>query len=758
MAINELPDQKDQLEPDQKDQLENEMTLSDRARVGRRLIWAAWGVEIIAAGIGLLIAVLIIVSTQARIQGLNGQVSAASGIMSAFLGGLPFIMVAVVELTKIPLATACYHARSHIWKWVLGFGLLFLMVITFETILNGFERNFTQRTYVIKQLKKKLIHTNEEISKVESDTKSLSAITAATIRQEFENEIDQIDRNRATEFSNIENQIQQAKITHSGRQAEVIRDQKATNDEEMARIDAAYTEDKKRINSEFEKKTALGQTDVSQQQLNLRERVASLKSDIDKLNNQKQQELSRIKDPADNSSALSKEIERIEKDFASRIAKVEETLKSERESSESKIGGLRDEISELQETKIKELEALSFFTTDQERKDTAARFDVRIESLKIDLDSLQSRVSTIDPAERIAALDREKDNQIENIRGKYGEAAASGQTERSSIDRKYAGEVNPIRQRLRSVEAKLANLSAQTLISDAANERDQKFKDITDRYQKRRKELEVRGDQLANQLASALSENKDKLQPILDSLQRQRSETTEKYAELREKAQRRHSANQEDLTSRENQVADLRVRSAELRQERLSLRDEINRNAEDSQIYRVTALWVGKDSPADITNEELRTVSFIWFGSLAAITAWTGTLLAFAGLAVRYGGGGQQPRLRVLLAKALHGIRALAVDSRRRARKPIIKEIEKEVVITVEVTKEVPVDKVVFKEVPKEVIRKELVYVPFFSDDPGILSRTVDEFGLSRSAEDATKPDPPSPDDSGDSETKAAAE
>ena len=57
----------------------------------------------------------------------------------------------------------------------------------------------------------------------------------------------------------------------------------------------------------------------------------------------------------------------------------------------------------------------------------------------------------------------------------------------------------------------------------------------------------------------------------------------------------------------------------------------------------------------------------------------------------------------------------------RRVRRPVIKEIEKEVVRTVEVVKEVPVDKVVFKEVAKEIVRKELVYVPMFTDDPDLL-------------------------------------
>ena len=49
----------------------------------------------------------------------------------------------------------------------------------------------------------------------------------------------------------------------------------------------------------------------------------------------------------------------------------------------------------------------------------------------------------------------------------------------------------------------------------------------------------------------------------------------------------------------------------------------------------------------------------------------------------------------------------------------VIKEVEVEKPI--EVIKEVPVEKVVIKEVPKEIVRKELVYVPLYSSESGLV-------------------------------------
>ena len=58
-----------------------------------------------------------------------------------YCGG-PVFLVAVVELTKIPLSGAAYCAGRWYWKMLFGFGLCFVAFITFETMFNGFERNF----------------------------------------------------------------------------------------------------------------------------------------------------------------------------------------------------------------------------------------------------------------------------------------------------------------------------------------------------------------------------------------------------------------------------------------------------------------------------------------------------------------------------------------------------------------------------------------------------------------------------------------
>ena len=118
----------------------------------------------------------------------------------------------------------------------------------------------------------------------------------------------------------------------------------------------------------------------------------------------------------------------------------------------------------------------------------------------------------------------------------------------------------------------------------------------------------------------------------------------------------------------------------------------------------------------DMEPDNLRLVTMIWYGSLAAITAWTGTLLAFASLVLRYSHEKKNDPSRLM-----RPIQKYFIYARKNKRKPRIKEVEKEVEKIVEVIKEVPVTKVVTQEVPKEVIRKQIIHVPVATDDLTIL-------------------------------------
>ena len=125
---------------------------SQTGKKGLFLLRMAWTIEIAVAIIGFTIGLIIMKGTQTE-QGTSQLVSGFSFLGSMTLNdfsiGLIFMIVAIVELTKIPLATAVYYSARLSWRIVFIIGLLLVNVSTFETIVTGFERINRERTKVV---------------------------------------------------------------------------------------------------------------------------------------------------------------------------------------------------------------------------------------------------------------------------------------------------------------------------------------------------------------------------------------------------------------------------------------------------------------------------------------------------------------------------------------------------------------------------------------------------------------------------------
>ena len=136
---------------------------------GKFLLRMAWSVEILVALIGLCIGIIII-------RGAQG-VTEASDLMARGISlndltiGMIFIIVAVVELTKIPLATAVYYSVRLSWKIIFLLGLLLVNVSTFETIVTGFERINRERTKVVDKMIVEYNSIKTQIELINDNTK-----------------------------------------------------------------------------------------------------------------------------------------------------------------------------------------------------------------------------------------------------------------------------------------------------------------------------------------------------------------------------------------------------------------------------------------------------------------------------------------------------------------------------------------------------------------------------------------------------------
>jgi hypothetical protein len=240
------------------------------------------------------------------------------------------------------------------------------------------------------------------------------------------------------------------------------------------------------------------------------------------------------------------------------------------------------------------------------------------------------------------------------------------------------------------------------------------------------RDLEARRDQNSKLIAERAAVSQRSVEGDVRAIDARKREVQLKYSQLQEQAQAEYDAEMKALANTQATVRQLQADRNQLEAQRLHHRNLINQKVSENQVYRIAQFWFGRENAADVTRDELRLTAFVWFGSLAAIVAATGTILAFAGVLLMYEQTNTKKPNRVLRA-----IRGAAIEFRRHLRTPktvTVKEtVEVEREKIVEVVKEVPVEKIVFREVPREIVRKELVYVPLYTNDDKLLRKPKTE-------------------------------
>jgi len=153
--------------------------LSKHSRFLRKI---AWLVEIIVVFIGLCISISLM--------------SSGNDLSSTFTLAAPFVMISLVELTKIPFVIGLWHSRKSFLMYLLI--ISFLCLITFETLLNGFERAFSS-------INSQINLSEIEISKIENQIK-INEENIEIALQDYNIKTQQIDDDTTTVNSNYKSQ------------------------------------------------------------------------------------------------------------------------------------------------------------------------------------------------------------------------------------------------------------------------------------------------------------------------------------------------------------------------------------------------------------------------------------------------------------------------------------------------------------------------------------------------------------------------
>ena len=649
----------------------------------------AWFVEILAVIVGLLIAV----STIQMLSGfeINGNKINNNDVL---LSGLAFVMVAVVEITKIPFAYAFYKSKRILWKIIFGLSLAFLMIITFESAMNGFSRGFTIQKAPIEAKHNDIFNLQNLNVNIENEIIELTKTDRITINNNYSNQkneiITKLDYIKSQKIFGEEKQLQNS-IKSINEEISFLKKELKGKIENTRKVFTAQ-------NSKLLTNLSSARNDYNNDIINYQ------KEEKNKINEEKKAAQSKI-------IQLERKIENYINDKKKRIIELEKDYFNK--SDIEKTNKFYNNLISIEKDKIINFINVKNINIKDIQKDTGKK----INKIRLKIDSSDSRVSQI--------------NQ-------------------SNIQLKIDQVNNEFKREISELNNKKSKLESELIII-------QKIKN--NNKEERVKDLEKEMINLENKYQDELSLLEKKLLII--------------------------SSKNQTISDNNKQIGDYKIK--------------INLEGSTIPVYNF-AIWAYSGTTvenqddlnikvkyiSDLSTRQVDFIAALWFGSLAAIVAWTGVLLALASFVLKDDARTKNGRsllkivrgFRLILIKLYNllkknkqekennrnknkGLRTvrrfLATLYLRNKKiklkvvnkeipvtvekivnkevevikevlvdKVIIKEIIKEVpvdkIVTKEIIKEVPVDKIVFKEVPKEIIKHEYIYVPLYTNDTSLLN------------------------------------
>lgn len=205
--------------------MNNVITSAERTKLSTVLIRFAWLIEVFAVITGLAISMMIAVDTYNKNLLIPGQSKAVTNITNTIIAALPFVMVSIVELAKIPASQAVYQTRTLSWKIIFSVVLVFLAVITFETSLNGFERNFTNLNYSVSQARVELQKNKERSSTLKEQVQRAKELNRESVILEFDRQNKIFINNREKSLDALKQQESLSESKANNLQIQTLKEQ-----------------------------------------------------------------------------------------------------------------------------------------------------------------------------------------------------------------------------------------------------------------------------------------------------------------------------------------------------------------------------------------------------------------------------------------------------------------------------------------------------------------------------------------------------
>lgn len=571
---------------------------------GKRLIYFAWAIEIIVALVSFSISISLVLKGQQQVAQIGAE---GAQNIDFIIIGLSFFVIGIIELTKIPLATALYNAATQNFKIIFFIALIAVNVLTIETIVQGLRTAFTANSLAVDLERQELKNLEDQLANIENQKTDKDNITANILAQ-----IEVLEKN-------IENQKDQISIYKS----DAIKDKDDLRKE-------------------------LSEANPKAQSLKIR--IDDAKKKLSELKKNKSEifEDSKIKQ-------FRNQIEREQKNIAA-LRNDETILLSEK----AELGAFKNSAKKSIDQKLSDISILITKKEDQ------------IEILDNNIIKRQAEL------ENYYDQETNKTNElIENLQNEYDKT------------------IGLSKQKIEPKERTIDNLKDKNI----------------ERSEEKIKDYERSIQELKNSIPNKKSDTGGNL-------------NNESY--LKDKF---------EITS-------------EIDKKTKEFRDLAGRN----QIYSIAKLikffpplyWFSDQKipddfgEEDLTARDLERAFWVFGGLLAFIISVIGTLVAFAGLhlqdkeahlkhnkilASKTTLGYRLRRLITIISRFLKTYISLMIKP-----KTIEKVVEKEVEVEKIIEKPIIEEKIVYQkvEVPKEVVKKELVHVPLWTQDPDLVGKKIE--------------------------------
>lgn len=233
---------------------------------------------------------------------------------------------------------------------------------------------------------------------------------------------------------------------------------------------------------------------------------------------------------------------------------------------------------------------------------------------------------------------------------------------------------------------------------------------------------------LADKKIQNESNIKNQFSTDLNKLRDDKKSIYEKYSDRKDDARKKKDLKEEKLAGSEKILEIKKAAKIEFEKEISDKRDKINQLSRTNPNYILAknigpiifSSCEGVEESSDVTTKCLSRVTSLFWGTISAVVAITGTVVAIGSEVLR-----STTIKDKKFPKGNRPIRYLLVGAYKYLRKPKIKKeiVEKIVEKPIEVIKEVAVQKIEFVEVPKikDVVKKEIVHVPIFTNDESLI-------------------------------------